>query len=102
MRKILTTIVLFIMAMPVQAEGWREVCDSVGKLATKVMEYRQSGVSMSVMMGSISEGELSTLIEEVIISAYDKPRYISERMQRRVVEEFRDGTYLECVRTMRE
>ena len=101
MRTILITLVLYIMAMPVQAADWRETCGKFGELATTIMENRQSGVSMAKMMEAIAGGEENPLIEKLIISAYDSPRYSTERMQKRTVEEFRDEVYLECVKGMR-
>jgi len=100
MRTITTTLILSIIAMPLQAGDWRKTCGSVGELATTIMESRQSGVSMAKMMGAVS-GEENSLAEKLIISAYDSPRYSTERMQKRTVEEFRDEVYLECVKAMR-
>ena len=101
MRAIAITFVLCMMVMPVQAGDWRETCGDLGELATTIMKNRQSGVSMSKMMDAIAGKDGGALPEKLIISAYDSPRYSTQRMQKRTVEEFRDEVYLGCVKAMR-
>ena len=101
MRTILITFVLYITAMPVQAADWRKACGNVGDLATDIMKSRQSGLSMAKMMEAVAQVGENPLVDEMIISAYDSPRYSTERMQKRAVEEFRDKFYLDCVKIMK-
>lgn len=100
MKAFLILLILNLTMLPVHAEDWRETCSTVGELATTIMESRQSGASMAKLMEAVPEG--GSYIETLIISAYDVPRYSTERMQKKAVEEFRDEVYLECVKALRE
>jgi hypothetical protein len=103
MRRITAMLILIVSAMPLQAENWREFCGSMGELAATIMENRQSGVSMATMMEAVpGEGNsTSELSETLIISAFETPRYSTDQMQKRAVEEFRDEAYLSCVKAKR-
>jgi hypothetical protein len=100
MRTITTTLILCIFALPLQAADWRESCGNFGKVAKMIMEKRQSGASMAKMMEAITDID-NSVVEMMIMSAYDRPRYSTEQMQQRTIEEFRDDVYLECVKVLR-
>jgi hypothetical protein len=88
-----------------QAEDdWRSACNSLAGLAETIMDGRQQGVSVAKMMEAIANEEEQTaqkLVEELIIAAYDQPRFSTAKMQRRTMEEFRDAVYLQCVKARR-
>lgn len=103
MRIYLATIMcIFFIAMPAHAEDdWRAMCNSVASIAETIMKARQDGVSMAKMM-EIPEPEGSNgLGEGLIIAAYESPRYSTEEMQTRSIEEFRDKAYLQCVKAIK-
>jgi hypothetical protein len=88
---------------PVQSESsddWRSRCNSVGALSESIMSGRQHGVSMSKMMDSANP-EIRKLVEEIIIEAYDSPRYSTDAAQIRSIEEFRNEVYLQCAKSTR-
>jgi len=101
MKALLTIIAFSFIATSVYADDWRKTCDSYGELAESIMSGRQSGTSMAKMMKVIGDNEGSDLFEKLIIAAYDSPRYSTEGMQKRSIEEFRDEVYLECAKAMR-
>lgn len=99
MTKILLVSFLTIMAISAHADDYREMCNSLSEAAKSTMERRQEGVSMRKVM-EIAKG--NKLLESVVISAYDSPRYSTEEMQARSVEDFRDKWYLECIKSQRD
>jgi len=101
MRVLLTIIAFSFIATSAYADDWRKTCDSYGGLAETIMSGRQSGTSMAKMMKVLNNDEGSELFEKLIIAAYDRPRYSTEQMQKRSIEEFRDKMYLECAKAMR-
>ena len=102
--KIIGLAILFgIMAPPVYADDWREYCDVIGNLAESIMKNRQNGTSMASVMKTASESKSSVVevMEELVIIAYDIPRYSTENMQLITIGDFRDDVYLECVKVYR-
>jgi len=86
--------------IPAETPDRQEVvkqCRSFADFAEVLMQGRQSGVSMTTAMG---EGE-SELISQLVVRAYEKPRYSTAEMQRKEVEDFKNDVYLECVKNMR-
>ncbi|MGX9996688.1 hypothetical protein [Vibrio sp. JZG120] len=98
MRAITITFILYVIAMPLRAEEWMEICEKYGSLATSIMNNRQVGVSMSKMMEAVDGDKL---LQNLIIEAYDSPRFSTDKMQKKATERFRDDTYLACVKSMR-
>jgi len=105
MKKItITAIVTIVMALfisipTVHAEDWREKCETLGNIAETLMEVRQQGVPMSNLM---NEFRGVKLMEELVIEAYKTPRYSTPRIQKRVVQDFKNEVYMECVSAFRE
>jgi hypothetical protein len=99
MKKTLLVAFVTTMAISAHADEYREMCNSLSGAARKTMERRQEGVSMQKLM-EIAKG--NELIEGIIISAYDSPRYSTKEMQARSVEDFRDKWYLECIKKQRD
>ncbi|SDY98096.1 hypothetical protein [Nitrosomonas sp. Nm33] len=102
MKKFLIVLFFLVFATPIYADNWRKGCEVASAYATAIMESRQAGVAMSRLMELTKEEgpkDDQSLIEMIIIDAYDRPRYSTEPMQQRAMEEFRDDTYLKCVKT---
>ena len=83
------------------ADDWSEKCDSYTQLAEAIMKARQSGVSMAKLMKTVKKKDGGDFVVQLIIDAYDTPRYSSEKMQQETIENFRDNNYLECVKALR-
>lgn len=103
MKRAIVILFSLIVVTPVKADSWRELCSSYSDLSEKIMTNRQSGVAMSKMMSTVDgqKDAMSKVIEEIIIEAYEKPRYSTERMQKRTIEDFRNSIYLTCAKEMR-
>ncbi len=98
---LITLAICLFLSAPSQAEkSWQEKCATVGIFAEIVMENRQAGVSMAKMM-ELTDAD-AVLSHEIIINAYSSPRYSTERVQKREVENYRDRWYLDCVRALRD
>lgn len=77
---------------------WRVMCEAAAEIAETIMERRQTGTSMAKMIEVADDNEL---VEQIIIAAYDSPRYSTDRIQQRAAAEFRDEVYLQCVKATR-
>jgi hypothetical protein len=80
-----------------RAEGddWRQKCKNYESLAETVMEKRQAGIAVSRMMEVAGE---DALIQDLVERAYDQPRYSTDRMIRRTIEDFRNQAYMACLK----
>lgn len=56
---------------------------------------------MSQMMEVEIDPKIKIHVDNLIIMAYDSPRYSTEEMQKRSVDEFRDQAYLSCAKILR-
>ena len=82
---------------------WQEKCSMMATLAESVMSARQTGVELQTLMETMTEagGAMGKIGQELLILAYDQPRYTTEKIQRRTIDEFRDDAYLECAKAAR-
>jgi hypothetical protein len=84
-------------AHAVAEDSWRTLCEEVADLASTTMASRQSGAPMANVM-SMSE---DPSFEDIVISAYERPRYTTQEHQQRAIQNFRDEWYLDCVKAAR-
>ena len=98
---LLTTSFTAQSAPPVEPKktNWRERCELMSGLASSIMGAHQSGVPMSQAMQLADEDPLT---EKMIIAAYEKPRYSTERMKQQEIAEFRDTVYLLCSQNVKK
>jgi hypothetical protein len=83
-------------------ESWRELCRVMAEGAESIMSQRQAGQSMSVLMDRMSgDNMMANFFETLIIDAYDRPRYSTDSMVSRAIEDFKNDAYLLCVRNFR-
>lgn len=71
-----------------------QLCAVKGALAGVVMQMRQMGGEMSEQMNTIPK--LAGGSREMVVKAYNYPRYSTSNMQRKAVEDFRNEIELEC------
>ena len=74
------------------------LCALVGQLAESVMLNRQAGLPMSTQLTTIVTPESPALIQNIIVLAYEQPRFHTPANQRRAVEDFRNDTEAACLR----
>lgn len=87
--------------MPTFADDWKESCALQGNLAATIMKNRQHGIPMSQMMEVDTDPKIKDFMDALIIMAYESPRFSTEEMQKRSVDDFRDRAYLSCAKHMR-
>lgn len=97
MRRVLA-VAWAIAAGPVSAtDDWREKCQAVSNLAATVMERRQEGVSMADLMAAVDDD----IVHDMIVEAYEQPRFGTDSVARTLIEDFRDQWYLDCVKSLK-
>ena len=94
-------------------EAKRQLCRSAANSAESTMRSRQLGLPMSEIIDNINSiardnqdfnaAERAAFInrmERMVIEAYESPRYATDEMQKKIIEDFRDKKYLECAQTV--
>lgn len=103
MKKTLTAIsVALAMTAPAYAED--HTCVVFGDLAEAIMEVRQAGISLSDAMRIATEDETDKLfikyISDKVISAYEYPRFSTEKHKAEIGADFRNSAEVECYRAL--
>ena len=70
-------------------------CAQYARLAEAVMDMRQLGGSLQQALNVVEPGTFS---EAIVLNAWERPRMVTESMQRRIVQDFVDEVYLTCIR----
>ena len=103
MNKLLFAALIITVATPTFADEvsdkLREVCNTMNDTAGTIMGNRQDGRSMSDLM-KLANG--NKIIEELIIAAYDSPRYRTKAHQTKSVEDFKNEVFLDCIKTTKK
>ena len=79
-------------------EPQTDVCDELNNLARSVMNARQSGMEMRQLIEVVRGNEASEVAIEIIIRAYEKPRYSVEKNKQNAIKDFQNEIYLQCIR----
>ena len=91
--KHLITALAIALASPAYAEAeTKDPCAIWGDLAEMAMTARQKGVSLSRALRDVTDD----LVRQVIIDAYEKPRYSGAQFQRREIQDYRSHWELLC------
>ena len=103
MKLLLAAVIIFTTATVGYGDepSWQESCSAIGSLAETTMRNRQLGVPMEAMIRPNADSFIEKFDQEIVIMAYERPRYSTEKMRTRSVEDFRDTIYLECVKKLR-
>lgn len=83
-----------LLSAPAMADDY---CSELGKLAKTVMEVRQGGMSMATVMQVFAKDD-NEIYKQMVISAYESPRFTVDSYIQRNVEEFSNEWYLMCVK----
>lgn len=83
-------------------EAIRSYCVSIANLATTVMTKRQEGVSLTVLINALSDSgkhpELKQYATNMIMRAYETPRFNSDVYVTRSIQDFSNDEHLLCLR----
>jgi hypothetical protein len=86
-----------------------EYCNSIADVGESVMAIRQMGISLENQLAqerslnsrvSREDREFSKIMRNLILDAYEVPRFETKGMQERATIEFHDAKLLECLRSM--
>lgn len=72
-----------------------ELCASVSTTAAEIMKARQNGVAMSKLI-EIFKKDDAAIFRRLTISAYESPRYSTESMQEKSIQDFENKAFLDC------
>ncbi len=75
------------------AEEW---CAQIALMAESMMKARQGGVSLQTVLDIVAENMPSA--RDLVIAAWDEPRYSTPQIQQRIIGDFRDRAHLDCLR----
>lgn len=76
------------------------VCSHLSRTAASFMRARQAGVSMARTMSIIKKND--ELYRNVVIEAYEVPRFDTEEGRQRQVDDFGDAWFLKCAQAYAE
>jgi hypothetical protein len=96
------SIIAFTPALSARAD---DPCPSVGRVAESVMKRRQDGQSLQStleVIKSTTSKEAGSLMETMIMAAYDVPLYATPKNKDRAIGEFRDDQQLACMKLVRQ
>lgn len=79
-----------------------ESCQVYSKLAGQIMDLRQNGMLMSDLLSKLNPDGDSPSVEMLIISAYESPRYSTQGMKERTIQDFQNDVFLKCVKSIRK
>ncbi|MBD9372782.1 hypothetical protein IB238_09135 [Rhizobium sp. ARZ01] len=93
-----TFILATFLATSASAQGIYDDCPGAGKIARRMMEVRQLGVSLTDAMKVAEGADISVreFVVDLVKAAYSEPAYSTGEMQERSVEEFANGIELAC------
>ncbi len=95
--KTIIALALLVLSTPALAMDRHEYCSLVSDNAEAVMQARQGGVAMAKAMEFAQEGgEMAETFKILVVAAYKEPRYQTDEMKLRSVQDFRNAAYMEC------
>ena len=77
-----------------------QLCEIEGSLAKVVMDGRQLGFELSGMLKMVKTAPGGS--REMVLQAYEEPRYSTKAMQQRTITDFADNWLLRCLRAIPE
>ena len=80
------------------AEEKQASCEDIAAVAESIMKSRQAGVPATKMIELTKD---TPLFKTLTVMAYERPRYNTDEVQQRIIRDFTDDIYLECL-TARE
>jgi hypothetical protein len=94
----LTFAAVLLFAPPATAQTDRDAfCAAIGALANSIMLARQSGTPLTeAMQIAAHAGGIAGPTRQMVIMAWDQPRYQNPAVQQRAIEDFRDKFVLSC------
>lgn len=89
-----------LWSQPANAETPAQTCEMFNKIAEAVMTARQSGVALSDLMSDFESITSDPYFSQMLIDAYDQPRFTTEEVQKRTIQEFANEHYSQCIKAV--
>lgn len=97
-------LIFLIISSPVYADKSHKACNTFQELSEHVMTARQYGAPMAKTMETmqqIEDTDIYNISKQIIITAYESPRFSNENSKEKIIVEFQNLVYLECVKAFR-
>ena len=98
MKNLIIAAALTLSLTAFAEEAELDVCDELNNLARSVMNARQSGMEMRQLIEVVRGNEASEIAIEIIIRAYETPRFSVEKNKQNAIKDFQNEIYLQCIR----
>ena len=98
MKNIIIAAALTLSLTSFAEEPELDVCDELNNLARSVMNARQAGMEMRQLIEVVRGNEASEVAIEIIIRAYEMPRFSVEKNKQNAIKDFQNEIYLQCIR----
>lgn len=85
-----------ISAASAQTETDEGLCQNIGGIAEAIMMRRQELVSMSQVMRDLPDTQHKAALEEIVVLAYDLPRFRAAGEQQQAAASFREAVERSC------
>lgn len=96
MKKLILAASIMAASFATQASTEKlEMCKAISGLAEQVMSSRQAGVDMSEMYELSKNSKLG---QSIIMMAFEKPMYGTEKYKQREVSNFKNLWFKECMK----
>jgi len=100
MKALILATTLAALSFTANAEGKPSekltLCKELSTLAERYMTLRQSGTSMADIYGTANGSEL---LELMIVQAYEKPQFGTEKYKLEQVSKFKNEWFLSCIKS---
>lgn len=102
MRVVAMTLAMLLAASGADAQLTTKSCQTLSDLAQTIMGARQTGVPLTNMISLVEQNEepFKSIYKTLVMEAYKKPRYHTERMQTSETTDYSNQVLLECLKAM--
>lgn len=95
MKNIFTALVLTAVAITANAGSSIQYCAGIADAAHMTMQARQSGVDMGRLL-ELTDND--SLLTEMVIQAYESPKFSTESYKTESAQEFKNTYYVACLK----
>ena len=98
MRALFLLIPIFVIYPLALADESIEICDSYAGVAEAAMEQRQRNTPLTEVMKAADYvyGQPLDFVQQLVIDAYEQPRFNTKKNQSKAVSEFRRKVEVAC------
>jgi len=93
-KTLLLTTSLLASTNAVAEEKDMASCEDIAAVAESIMKNRQAGVPATKMIELTKD---TPLFKTLTVMAYERTRYTTDEVQQRIIRDFTDDIYLECL-----